>query len=113
MDDLQAAFQRYRAGEFDVLTDFPTDQYGLLQEQYPGEARVAPYLGLYYYVINQNLEEMQDVNVRKALSMAINREVIGPGVLGCRPGRPGIRRTPTARSGLRCPTRTASPRRYP
>lgn len=82
MDDITAALQRYRAGEFDIMTDFPTDQYELLQEQYPGQARVAPFLGIYYYVVNHNMPELQDVNVRTALSMAINRDVIGPNILG-------------------------------
>lgn len=82
LDDLAAALQRYRAGEFDIMTDFPTDQYQLLQTQYPGQAHVAPFLGIYYYVMNQNMPQLQDVNVRKALSMAVNRDVIGPQILG-------------------------------
>lgn len=81
-EDDNAALNRYRAGEFDILSSFPADQYQLLQDQYPGEAHVAPFLGVYYYVMNQEREELQDVNVRKALSIAINREVIGPDVLG-------------------------------
>lgn len=81
-EDDNAALNRYRAGEFDILSSFPADQYQLLQDQYPGEAHVAPFLGVYYYVMNQSLPELQDVNVRKALSIAINREVIGPDVLG-------------------------------
>lgn len=82
MDDIAAALQRYRAGEFDILTDFPADQYQLLQDQYPGQAHVAPFLGLYYYVINHNKEELKDPNVLKAMTMSINREVIGPDILG-------------------------------
>lgn len=81
-EDDNAALNRYRAGEFDILSSFPADQYQLLQDQYPGEAHVAPFLGVYYYVMNQEREELKDVNVRKALSIAINREVIGPDVLG-------------------------------
>lgn len=81
-EDDNAALNRYRAGEFDILSSFPADQYQLLEDQYPGEAHVAPFLGVYYYVMNQSLPELQDVNVRKALSIAINREVIGPDVLG-------------------------------
>ncbi|ODT78191.1 MAG: peptide ABC transporter substrate-binding protein [Pelagibacterium sp. SCN 64-44] len=81
-EDDNAALNRYRAGEFDILSSFPADQYQLLQDQYPGEAHVAPFLGVYYYVMNQEREELKDVNVRKALSMALNREVIGPDVLG-------------------------------
>jgi oligopeptide transport system substrate-binding protein len=82
MDDISAALQRYRAGEFDILTDFPADQYQLLQDQYAGQAHVAPFLGLYYYVINHNKPELEDSTVLTAMSMAINREVIGPDVLG-------------------------------
>jgi len=82
MDDISAALQRYRADEFDILTDFPADQLSLLEDQYPGEARVAPFLGLYYYVLNQNLPALEDQSVREALSMAINREIIGPDILG-------------------------------
>lgn len=82
MDDISAAFQRYRAGDFHILTDFPTDQYQLLQDQYPGQAHVDPFLGVYYYVINHNMEELADPNVRQAMSMAINRDVIGPNILG-------------------------------
>lgn len=67
LDDLAAALQRYRAGEFDIMTDFPTDQYQLLQTQYPGQAHVAPFLGIYYYVMNQNMPQLQDVNVRSRL----------------------------------------------
>lgn len=82
LDDISAALQRYRAGEFDIMTDFPTDQYQLLQTQYPGQAHVAPFLGIYYYVMNQTMPELQDVNVRTAMSMAINRDIIGPDILG-------------------------------
>lgn len=81
-DDLQAALQRYRSGEFDIMTDFPTDQYSLLQSQHPGEAQVEPFLGVYYYVLNQENPKLQDVNVRKALSISVNRKVIGPDILG-------------------------------
>lgn len=81
-EDLPAALLRYRAGEFDIMTDFPADQYSLLQSKYPGEAQVEPFLGVYYYVMNQENPKLQDVNVRKALSIAINRKVIGPDILG-------------------------------
>lgn len=82
IDDLVASVNRYRAGEFDMLTDFPADQLSVLEANHPGEADVSPYLGVHYYVFNQNAEKLQDVNVRKALSMAINREVIGANLWG-------------------------------
>ena len=80
--DLTAALNRYRAGELDILTDFPSDQYQLLKDQYPGQAHVAPFLGVYYYVMNQSKPPLNDVNIRKALSISVLRDVIGPDVLG-------------------------------
>ena len=82
LEDNAAALNRYRAGEFDILTDFPTDQYQLLQDQYPGEAHVAPILAVYYYNLNTEDPVLADVDVRRALSMAINRDVIGTDILG-------------------------------
>lgn len=82
LEDNAAALNRYRAGEFDLLSDFPTDQYQLLQDQYPGEAHVSPILAVYYYVLNEEKEPLNDVDVRKALSMAINRDIIGSEILG-------------------------------
>lgn len=81
-EDLTAALNRYRAGELDILTDFPSDQYQLLKDQYPGQAHVAPFLGVYYYVMNQSKPPLNDVNIRKALSISVMRDVIGPDVLG-------------------------------
>jgi oligopeptide transport system substrate-binding protein len=81
-DDLAAAFNRYRAGEYDILTDAPGDQQQMIIDTMPGEGHFAPFLGIYYYVINQEKAPFDNVNVRKALSMAINRDVIGPDVLG-------------------------------
>ncbi|WP_375599463.1 peptide ABC transporter substrate-binding protein [Devosia sp. Naph2] len=82
LEDQAAALNRYRAGEFDILTDFPSDQYAWMQENIPGETHVEPFLGVYYYVINQEVEPFDDVRVREALSISILREVIGPDILG-------------------------------
>ncbi len=81
-DDDNAALQRYRAGEIDVLSNFASDQYQLLQDQYPGQAHVFPFLGVYYYVLNQTKPPLTDKNIREALSISINRKVIGPDILG-------------------------------
>lgn len=83
LEDNAAALNRYRAGEFDILSDFPPDQYQMLQTEYPGQAHVAPFLGVYYYNMNQSEgSPLADMDVRKALSMSVNREVIGPDILG-------------------------------
>jgi oligopeptide transport system substrate-binding protein len=81
-DDLAAALSRYRAGEYDILTDIPSDQAEWIKTNLPGQDYFTPFLGVYYYVINQEKEPFANAEVRKALSMAINRDVIGPDVLG-------------------------------
>ncbi|PZM14144.1 peptide ABC transporter substrate-binding protein [Rhizobium tubonense] len=82
LEDQSAALKRYRAGEFDLLTSFPADQFDWLQKNLPGQAHVVPFLGTYYYVMNATKPPFNDKRVRQALSMAVNREVIGPKVLG-------------------------------
>ena len=49
-DDLAAAFSRYRAGEYDILTDLPGDQQQFVKDTMPGEGHFTPFLGVYYYV---------------------------------------------------------------
>jgi oligopeptide transport system substrate-binding protein len=73
LEDDAGALNRYRAGEFDILTAFPSDQMDFINKELPGQAHVVPYLGIYYYVVNQTVKPLDDVNIRKALSMAVNR----------------------------------------
>src|SRR5687768_15467062 len=62
-DDLAAAFNRYRAGEYDILTDLPFDQQAFVRENLPGEGRFAPFSGIHYYVLNEEFEPLADVNI--------------------------------------------------
>ncbi len=80
-EDRAAVQKRFRAGEIDVAMDFASDQISWLRKNMPEEARIAPYLGSYYYPINSSVEPFTDVRVRKALSMAVNREAIVDKVL--------------------------------
>src|SRR5215468_7354275 len=75
-EDLPALLKRYRAGEFDVLRDVPSDQLGWLRQNMPKELRIAPYAGVYYYAMNMTKPPFNDKRVRLALSMAINRELL-------------------------------------
>lgn len=80
-EDRAAVQKRFRAGEIDVATDFASDQIGWLKKNMPNETRIAPYMGIYYYPINSSKEPFTDVRIRKALSMAIDREAIVDKVL--------------------------------
>lgn len=80
-EDRSAALRRFRAGELDTNTDFPSEQIDFLEENLPDSYRIAPYLGIYYYPVNVEAEGMEDPGVRAAMSMAINREAITDQVL--------------------------------
>ena len=83
INDENQALTRYLAGEMDQ-TDVPAGQFPRLAEEYPTEAVSVPNLCTYYY--NVNLTEaghpaLQDVRVREALSLAIDRDIIVDAVL--------------------------------
>jgi ABC-type oligopeptide transport system substrate-binding subunit len=76
-EDRAAVVKRYRAGEFDIVySDLPNDQLGWLRENMPKELHIAPYAGVYYYTFNTTKPPLNDVRVRQALTMAVNREVL-------------------------------------
>lgn len=73
---------RWRAGEVDK-TEIPAGQYPTLKEEFPDEAYALPRLCNYYFSFNMESgpEAFQDVRVRQALSMALDRNVIVDQVL--------------------------------
>jgi oligopeptide transport system substrate-binding protein len=80
-EERNAATKRFRAGEIDVQYDFASEQIDWLKENLPDATRIAPYLGIYYYVINTRNAPFDEVAVRQALAMAIDREAITDKVL--------------------------------
>jgi oligopeptide transport system substrate-binding protein len=75
-EDLDTGFRQYRAGEIDILTVIPPNRLDWARENLPGELHLTPIIGLDYYVFNVNRAPFSDVRVRRALSMAVNREII-------------------------------------
>ena len=49
-EDRNAVTKRFRAGEIDLADDFASEQIDLLKRELPNETRIAPDLGIYYYV---------------------------------------------------------------
>ncbi|HXA70354.1 MAG TPA: peptide ABC transporter substrate-binding protein [Stellaceae bacterium] len=76
-EDRAAVLKRYRAGEFDIVyNDLPNDQLAWLKENMPKDLHIAPYAGVYYYTFNTAKPPLNDLRVRQALTMAVNREVL-------------------------------------
>ncbi len=78
INDVNQGLTRYLAGELDRV-DIPAGQYPRLSKEYPEQANSVPYNCSYIYMMNvgeKGPEELKDVRVRKALSYAIDRDVI-------------------------------------
>jgi len=74
---------RFRAGEIDITGSIPPDSFEIVREQYPEQAHIAPYLGVYYYGYNLTKPPFAgNAQLRQALSMAIDRETLVEKVTG-------------------------------
>lgn len=82
LEDRDAALLRFRAGELDVLRDFPAGQTRWLRQNLPEAVRTTPFLGLSFLAVNHARPALGDRRVRAALSLAIDREVLTGRVLG-------------------------------
>ncbi|ENN8375560.1 peptide ABC transporter substrate-binding protein [Providencia rettgeri] len=76
------ATNRYLAGDLDITESFPKQRYQKLLKDIPNEVFTPDQLGSYYYAFNTQRAPTDDVRVRKALSMAIDRQLIANKVLG-------------------------------
>ena len=72
-----AQFNRYRAGELNVTDTVPPENFEQIRADFGDQLRVAPTLGVYYYGFNVTKPPFADhPELRQALSMAIDREVL-------------------------------------
>ena len=80
-DDL-AALKKYRAGELDTQERYPVTMREWIAKNIPNEARRATALWSQYTSFNSTRKPFDDVRVRKALAMALDRKAIAKDVLG-------------------------------
>ena len=81
-EDRAAALRRFQAGEIHVNNDVPQDQVRWMRENLPEEFKASPRLGTYYYALNMQDPNLTDPRVRRALSMAIDREFLVEEITG-------------------------------
>ena len=82
IDDQTTTLSAFKNGELDIMEQPPTTEIQSLIDE--GVAKVYPYLGTYFYMVNvsgkglssEAVDALQDVRVRKALSLAIDRNLI-------------------------------------
>lgn len=74
---------RFRAGDLDVTYTVPPGEVARLEQSLPGQLRIAPTVGVYYYGFALDLPPFRDApKLRRALAMAVDREVLAKQVLG-------------------------------
>ena len=76
-EDKGAELKRFRAGELDVTDTVPSDQVKWVEKNLKANFRNTPYIGTYYYAMNLNKAPFKgNPDLRKALSLAINRTIL-------------------------------------
>lgn len=81
-EDVDAELRRYRAGELDYTFQIPVSQFRWIKENLPDELHVRPYLNVYFYGLDVTEPPLNDVRLRQALSMAVDRRIITEQVTG-------------------------------
>ena len=79
--DRNAAYNRYRSSELDIIGDFPPGEIIWLRREMPRHIHIAPLLSIMYLVFNVSEAPFDDTRVRRALTLAIDRELITGRVL--------------------------------
>ncbi len=74
IEDSNAAYSAYQTGEVSFIKDVPTEEIPSLTGA--DDFYVDPIIGTYYINLNCNKEEFKDAKVRKAFSLAIDRNYV-------------------------------------
>lgn len=74
--DYEAALKRFRAGELDIQDRLPAQEIDWLRANMPEVLRLDPVLTTEYLTVNQTRKPFDDVRLREALSLAVDRETI-------------------------------------
>jgi oligopeptide transport system substrate-binding protein len=79
--DENAELRAYRAGELHSTAVVPRGQFDWIRENLARELHVTPQLNTYYYGFNFDRPLFRDLRVRRALSLAVDRDRLATSVL--------------------------------
>lgn len=76
-EDQSTAMKHFRAGDLHWTYEVPNNQFQWLQDHYPEELVVSPWLGSYFFGFNLTREPyIESPELRQALVMAVDRELL-------------------------------------
>lgn len=76
IEDVNVEERSFRAGQLHVTESIPSHKIEKYQSTESPYLQIHPYLGTYYYLFNVSKEPVDDIRVRRALSLAIDRDII-------------------------------------
>jgi oligopeptide transport system substrate-binding protein len=83
IEEPSAELSRYRAGELDITETIPAGRFKWLESNKSEDLRIHPYLGTFWLGLNfRNSALGVSRELRQALALAINREILVKTVLG-------------------------------
>jgi len=81
--DPTSEFRQYRAGQLDITSAVPNQEFAWIKANLPGELHIAPQLSTYYYGFNLSRPPFKDnPGLRRALSLVIDRDKLTSAVTG-------------------------------
>ena len=80
-EDDQTELKRYKAGEIETTNEIPSDQLDAVKKEFGAEARVTPYLESQYISFNITKKPFDNIRVRQALAIGIDRQVLQDKIL--------------------------------
>ncbi len=76
IEDPNTALTRFRAGELDIVVSLPSEKIDDARRDFAQELHLFQQIGLEYYVINTKRAPFTDPRVRRALSLAVDRDTL-------------------------------------
>ncbi|WP_432807481.1 ABC transporter substrate-binding protein [Proteus hauseri] len=74
---------RYRSGEVQITNSaIPPALYKKMKQEQPQNLRVTPYLCTFFYELNNKRAPFDDVRVREAVKLSIDRQIIAEQIMG-------------------------------
>ncbi len=74
MDNLNSAMRLVLSGGADIVGEYTPSRHHWLLQKHPAIVRNSPFFGTYYFAFNTRKPPFDDPRVRRALSMAIDRD---------------------------------------
>jgi oligopeptide transport system substrate-binding protein len=79
--DAQTELKLFLTGGVDITSDVPVDKLAEMKKEHPQELHISPLARPFFLSLNFNKSPLSDIRVRKALALAIDRNVLAKDVM--------------------------------